>query len=106
MIVGPTSSAGTYVDNAISFILHTQTICIHICLHISQILRFFVLKQELSACVCRYRCPLLVIEDDEEAARVWGYFSWTTYKSKRQSLVILDVFCGIQPSLNMSFPIA
>lgn len=44
------------------------------------------LKQESSACVSRYRCPPCVIEDDEEAARVRGYCSWTTYKSKRQSI--------------------
>lgn len=49
-----------------------------------------VLKPANSACVCRYRCPLSIIEDDEETAHVLGYCSWTTYKSKRQSLVIDD----------------
>lgn len=63
-----------------------------------------LLKQGNSACVCRYRCPLTVIEDDGEAAHVRGYCSWTTYKSKRQSLVIDDVFCRIQPYLNRGFP--
>lgn len=61
------------------------------------------LKQANSACVCRYRCPLSVIEDDEEAAHVRGYCSWTTYKSKRQSFVIDDVFCRIRPYLNGGF---
>lgn len=106
MIFGSILPGGTYVANATSFRLHTETICINICLNISQILCFFVgrvLKQANSACVRRYRCPLSVIEDDEEAARVWGYCSWTTYKSKRQSLVIDDVFCRIQPSLNRGF---
>lgn len=36
------------------------------------------------ACVCRYRCPLPVIEDDEEVVHVRVYCSRATYKSKRQ----------------------
>lgn len=45
---------------------------------------------------CGYRCPLSVIEDDEEAAGVWGYCLWNIYESKLQSSVI---DCGMQLSL-------
>lgn len=58
-----------------------------------------VLKQANSVCICKYRCPLSVIEDDKVAAHVWGYCSWNTYESKWQSLVSDDV-CGVQSSLN------
>lgn len=34
MIFGPILPSATYVSNAASFRLHTQTICINICLHI------------------------------------------------------------------------
>lgn len=102
-------SACWYSCRHLSYCKHKPYASIFVCIYPKYSLFFAarVLKQADSACVCRYRCPLLsVIEDDEEAARVWGYCSWTTYKSKRQSLVIDDVFWRIQPSLNRGlFPI-
>lgn len=72
---------------------HKPYASIFVCMYISKslpppfaFLPARALKQESSACVSRYRCPPCVIEDDEEAARVRGYCSWTTYKSKRQSI--------------------
>lgn len=82
---GPIVPSGTYVSSATSFGLHTQTICINICIcHKYSTLLFAgsILKQANSASVCRESCPLSVIEDDEVAAHVYGYCSWTTYELK------------------------
>lgn len=56
----------------------TQKPYASICVCISyQILRLWMQGLRAnSACVCRYRCSLSVIEDDEEVVRIGGYCSW------------------------------
>lgn len=55
----------------------TQKPYASICVCISyQILHLLLQGLRASACVCRYRCSLSVIEDDEELVHIGGYCSW------------------------------
>lgn len=97
MIFGPILPAGTYVSNATSFRLYTETICINMCLHILPNTLPFDARAsgKLSMCLqiqmftlCNWRWWRGCLRE--------RILLMATYKSKRQGLGIDDFCCRIR----------